>query len=98
MDNLDVCSPNSNLDAPRHSPDVLLVWSTLNSKTKSVHAHYDDGDFHHSQLLSNNLGAFLRTHDPNPDVKMLKARGPAHPTTRTLLAGRNRIQRSLTAL
>ncbi|KAL4869715.1 hypothetical protein BDV12DRAFT_167542 [Aspergillus spectabilis] len=76
-----ICSPNPVYNATCHSNDVLPAWGTLNSKTQFVHPYYSYADLLHSQLLNDVFGAFFRTYDPNPDVEMLKLRGPAYAST-----------------
>jgi acetylcholinesterase len=79
-----ICLPNPVYNATCHSNDVLPAWGTLNSKTQFVHPYYSYADLLHSQLLNDVFGAFFRTYDPNPDVEMLKLRGPAYASTYTI--------------
>ena len=77
----EICSPNNDYNASCHTSDVLLVWGNLNSKTMAVDPYYSEKDLQHSQMLNDIFGSFFRTHDPNPNVDWLKARGPAYQAT-----------------
>ncbi|KAJ5757196.1 Carboxylesterase type B [Penicillium nucicola] len=77
----DICSPNGDYNASCHSSDVLLAWGTLNSKTKNVDPYRGDEEIRHSQLLHDIFASFFRTRDPNPDLRVLRARGPAYAAT-----------------
>ncbi|KAF7594360.1 hypothetical protein BBP40_009341 [Aspergillus hancockii] len=81
-----VCSPNDNFNASCHTSDVLLVWGTLNSKTKNVDPYYDQTDILHSQLLNDVFSSFFRSRNPNPDQALLKVRGPAYASTYDVFA------------
>ncbi|KAI2893890.1 hypothetical protein CBS76997_2627 [Aspergillus niger] len=76
-----ICSPNTDFNATCHSADVLPAWGTLNSKTKNVSPYYNKRDILHSRLLNDIFGSFFRTRNPNPDLEMLKLRGPAYAST-----------------
>ncbi|OOF90993.1 hypothetical protein ASPCADRAFT_13220, partial [Aspergillus carbonarius ITEM 5010] len=76
-----ICSPNSDYNATCHASDVLLDWGTLNSKTKNVSPYYNERDILHSRLLNDIFGSFFRSRNPNPDLEMLKLRGPAYAST-----------------
>ncbi|KAE8349900.1 Carboxylesterase family-domain-containing protein [Aspergillus coremiiformis] len=77
----EVCSPNNVYNASCHSADVLPVWGTLNSKTKTVAPYYNQDDILHSQLLNDVWASFFHSHNPNPDQALLKLRGPAYAST-----------------
>jgi acetylcholinesterase len=90
----DICFPNPNYNATCHASDVLPAWGTLNSKTLNVQPYHGVRDLHHSQYLNDVFGAFFRTYDPNPDVEMLKLRGPAYAATYRIFGERGyRIER-----
>lgn len=74
----EICSPNPDMNVSCHSSDVLPVWGTLDAKTMGVDPYYGRKDLLHSQMMDDIFGAFFRTHDPNPDPKWLKVRGPAY--------------------
>ncbi|PYH91094.1 cholinesterase [Aspergillus ellipticus CBS 707.79] len=82
-----VCSPNTDYNATCHTADVLPVWGTLNSKTENVAPYYNTQDVLHSRLMNDIFGSFFRTRDPNPDLAMLKLRGPAYASTYEVLKG-----------
>ncbi|KAL4783442.1 Carboxylesterase family-domain-containing protein [Aspergillus varians] len=77
----DICYPNGVYNATCHANDVLPAWGTLNSKTLGVDPYYGVTDLLHSQFLNDVFGAFFRSYDPNPDVEMLRLRGPAYAAT-----------------
>jgi carboxylesterase type B len=76
-----ICLPNSDFNATCHASDVILVWGNLNSKTKNVLPYFNNDDILHSQLLNDVWGAFIRTANPNPNIDILKIRGPAYAST-----------------
>lgn len=75
------CFPNNDYNATCHTADVLPVWGTLNSKSKSVKPYYSNDDILHSQFMNDIWGSFFHTLDPNPDAKTLERRGPAYAYT-----------------
>ncbi|KAL4911828.1 Alpha/Beta hydrolase protein [Aspergillus aurantiobrunneus] len=84
----DICHPNHIYNATCHANDILPAWGTLNSKTVDVDPYYGATDLLHSQLLNDVFGAFFRTYDPNPDVEMLRLRGPAYAATYEVFGNR----------
>lgn len=88
-----ICSPNNRYNATCHTADILPIWGTLNSKTQDVDPYYDDDDIRQSQLLHDVFSSFFRTHTPNPDLDLLKVRGPAFASTHNILTRkRNSLQ------
>jgi carboxylesterase type B len=86
-----ICLPNSDFNATCHASDVMLVWGTLNSKTKNVLPYYSNDDILHSQLLNDVWGSFIRSANPNPDIEILKIRGPAYASTLNIFANDNYV-------
>ncbi|KAL1956821.1 hypothetical protein VTO42DRAFT_6771 [Malbranchea cinnamomea] len=80
----EICVPNAHYNATCHAADVLPVWGSMNLLQGG--RYYDDEGLPHSQLMNDVFGSFFRTHDPNPDVDMLKIRGPAYSTTYRIFA------------
>lgn len=75
----EICIPNDNYNATCHASDVVPVWGAINVLDED--SYYDEDGLPHSQLMNDIWGSFFRTHDPNPDVNMLKIRGPAYAST-----------------
>ena len=80
----DICLPNEYYNATCHASDVVPVWGAMDV-FESQH-FYDEQGLSHSQLMNDIWGSFFRTHNPNPDVNMLKIRGPAYASTYKVFA------------
>ena len=80
----EICLPNDNHNATCHAADVIPVWGVMDV-LKSQH-FYDEYGLPHSQLMNDIWSSFFRTHNPNPDVNMLKIRGPAYASTYKVFA------------
>ncbi|KAF5372239.1 hypothetical protein D9758_005066 [Tetrapyrgos nigripes] len=65
-----------------HAGDLYEVFGTYYFFNQPPR---EDNDFYYTALVQDLWTSFARTHDPNPSLALLKARGPAYGSTLNLL-------------
>ncbi|KAK8090143.1 hypothetical protein PG997_005104 [Apiospora hydei] len=91
----DVCAPPATPAHPHGDPD-REYWKCHSGELDYVFGNLarqglplrDEHDLPFEQFVLDSFAAFARTHDPNPDLGFLRARGYAHTIRQMQMAGR----------